>query len=124
MMSTQAIANNVSELDDQLNRQVLAGDILGAFDRFYAEGVVMQENNAEPVVGKAANRAREEAFLASVEQFHGARVLSTAVNGNVTFSEWELDATYKGAGRILLAQVAVREWKDGLVVRERFYYGK
>ncbi len=123
-MSTPTTAFTVSELDSQLNQQILAGDILGAFDRFYADNVVMQENNSEPTVGKAANRAREEAFLASVEQFHGARVVSSAVNGTIAFSEWELDATYKGAGRFLLAQVAVREWRDGQVVRERFYYSK
>lgn len=117
-------ATNTAELDRQLNEQVLAGDILGAFDRFYADDVVMQENSAEPSVGKAVNRKREEEFLASVEQFHGARVLSTAVNGDVTFSEWELDATYKGMGRFVLAQVAVRRWRNGQVIAERFYYNK
>ena len=115
---------DVAALDRELNERVLGGDILGAFDTFYADDVVMQENSGEPTRGKAANRAREEAFVASVEQFHGAQVLSTAVNGNVTFSEWVLDATYKGGGRVVLAQVAVRRWKDGKVAEERFYYGK
>lgn len=117
-------ATNVAELDRQLNEQVLAGEILGAFDRFYADDVVMQENSAEPSVGKTVNRKREEEFVASVEQFHGARVLSTAVNGDVTLSEWELDATYKGMGRFVLAQVAVRRWRNGQVIAERFYYNK
>jgi hypothetical protein len=73
----------VASLDKQLNDQVLQGDILGAFDRFYAENVVMQEHTEPPFEGKATNRKREEEFLASVEQFHGAKVLSYAVNGDV-----------------------------------------
>jgi ketosteroid isomerase-like protein len=123
-MSTTAAAINVAELDRELNAQILKGDILGAFDRFYADDVVMQENSAEPTSGKSSNRKREEDFLAAVEQFHGAALRSTAVNGDLTVSEWTFDATYKGAGRIALDQVAVRKWKNGQVIHERFYYSK
>jgi hypothetical protein len=115
---------NTADLDRQLNETILKGDILGAFDKFYAEGVVMQENLTEPFVGKAVNRKREEDFLSSVEAFHGAALLNSAVNGDVSFGEWEFDATYKGAGRFKLTQTAVRRWKDGQVVHERFYYSK
>jgi ketosteroid isomerase-like protein len=121
--STQATLD-VATLDKQLNDLILKGDILEAFDRFYAENVVMQENSDEPIAGKATNRKREEDFLASVEQIHGVEVVSSAVNGDVTFSEWKFDATYKGGVRVNLAQVAVRRWKNGQIVRERFYYNK
>jgi ketosteroid isomerase-like protein len=121
--ATQNITN-VKTLDDQLNQQILAGDILGAFDKFYADDVVMQENLEEPRVSKAVNRKFEQAFLDSVEQFHGAKLLGSAVNGDLTYSEWEFDVTYKGAGRIKGAQVAVRHWKNGKVAHERFYYQK
>jgi hypothetical protein len=119
-MSTTTTA----DLDRQLNETILKGDILGAFDRFYADHVVMQENLTDPFVGKAVNRKREEDFLSSVEAFHSAALLSSAVNGDVTFGEWEVDATYKGAGRFKLTQTAVRRWKNGHVVHERFYYSK
>jgi ketosteroid isomerase-like protein len=124
MSTVTAPQSTVTELEHQLNQQILQGDILGAFDRFYADDVVMQENSQEPTNGKAANRKREEAFLAAIEQFHGAEMHVSAVNGNVSFSEWTVDATYKGGGRFALTQVAVRRWKDGKVVHERFYYSK
>src|ERR1700694_5753001 len=106
MSTVTARQSTVTELEQQLNQQILQGDILGAFDRFYADDVVMQENMQEPTNGKEANRKREEAFLAAVEQFHGAEMHVSAVNGNVSFSEWTVDATYKGAGRFALTQVA------------------
>jgi len=115
---------NTQELDQALNQQVLAGDIMGAYEKYYAEDVVMQENSAEPTLGKDANRERELQFVNSIAEFHGAAVLSSAANGDVSFSEWEMDVTFKGGGRYKLAQVAVRTWKDGQVVRERFYYNK
>src|SRR5882762_4547744 len=91
---------DVKTLDDQLNRQIQAGAILEAFERFYADDVVMQENTDEPKVGIDACRQAERAFLDAVEQFHSARLLGSAVNGDTSYSEWEFDATYKGAGRV------------------------
>jgi hypothetical protein len=113
-----------AELEAELNRQILAGDILNAFDKFYAEDVIMQENSSEPFAGKALNREREVQFLNSVADFHGAKLIGSAVNGDRTYSEWEIDATYKGAGRAVLTQVAVRQWKNGQIAFERFYYTK
>lgn len=115
---------NTQELDNALNQQVLSGDIMGAFDKYYADDVVMQENSADPFIGKAVNRERELQFVNSIAEFHGAAVLSSAATGNTSFSEWEMDVTFKGGARYKLAQVAVRTWKDGLIVKERFYYNK
>ena len=121
--STQA-ALDVATLDRQLNDQIAKGDILVAFDRFYAEDVSMQENSDPPFVGKATNRKREEEFVASVQEIHSVKLLSSAVNGDVSFSEWEFDATYKGGTRLKLSEVAVRRWKNGQIAQERFYYNK
>jgi Rps23 Pro-64 3,4-dihydroxylase Tpa1-like proline 4-hydroxylase len=115
---------NVETLDNQLNQQILAGDILGAFDRFYAPDVVMQENSLPPTEGKEDNREREVQFVNSIAAFHGARVLASAVNGDKSFSEWEMDVTFTGGQRAKLAQTAVRTWRNGQVARERFYYSK
>ena len=40
---------------------ILKGDILGTFDRLYADDVVMSENGVDERVGKAACRSYEEA---------------------------------------------------------------
>ncbi|MGC4048979.1 MAG: nuclear transport factor 2 family protein [Paludibaculum sp.] len=114
----------IAQLDAKLNNDILTGKALEAFDELYDENVVMQENSNEPFVGKAVNRQREIDFFSSIEEFHGASVLSSAVNGDVTLSEWLYDVTFKGGTRFQLAQVAVRRWKDGKVVNERFYYSK
>jgi len=116
--------DEVKTLDDQLNQQIQAGAILEAFEQFYGDEVVMQENSEAPKLGKDACRQAELAALGAIEQFHGVRLLGSAVNGDVSYSEWEFDATYKGAARTKLTQVAARRWKDGKIVHERFYYHK
>jgi ketosteroid isomerase-like protein len=123
-VSTATHSLDVKALDDQLNKQILSGDALGAFESFYADDVVMQENSDEPRVGKDTNRKLEQDFFSSIEQFHGAKVLGSAVNGDISYSEWEYDYTPKGGKRLKLTQIAARRWRNGKVVHERFYYNK
>lgn len=119
-----ATAASVEQLDKQLNEDVLSGKAMEAFETYYADDIVMQENSEEPRRGKAANRKVEEEFFASVEKWNGGACTASAVNGDTTFSEWEYDLTFKGGKRVKMNQVAVRRWKDGKIVNERFYYDK
>ena len=123
-MSTARTIPEISIPDQQLNQQILAGDPLGAFEKYYAEDVVMQENEEAPRKGKVANRKAEKEFFDSIEQINGGKVLASAVNGDTSFSEWEYDVTFKGGHRVTLKQVAVRRWSNGKVVHEKFYYNK
>ena len=112
----------IENFDAQLNQMILKGQILEAFERFYGDDVVMQENSQEPTVGKAANRAREEQFVGSVAELHEVKIEATGASSDTTFSVWLIDATYKGGPRVRQEQVAVRTWKDGKVVSERFFH--
>lgn len=107
---------------DELIARVEKGDILGAFEEFYAENVAMQENGGEAVVGKAANRAREEAFVASVAEVHENRAVSRIVDGGRAAVVWVLEFTNRDGVRLRLDQVALQEWENGRIVRERFVY--
>jgi ketosteroid isomerase-like protein len=100
---------------------ILRGDILGIFDHYYAEDVVMSENGMDERVGKAANRAYEEQFVSGVE-FHGAEVGVVVVDGDHAAVEWTFEFTPKGGARVKQRQVALQTWKDGKIVREVFYH--
>lgn len=122
MTATATERTTIAALDAELNQMVLQGKILEAFDRFYDESVVMQENAATPTVGKTANRAREVKFVESIEQFHGAQVLGSGAGADRSYSEWTMDVTFKGGIRVKLEQVAARQWRNGKIVHERFYF--
>ena len=115
---------DTATLNRQLDKMILEGKALEAFEQFYADDVVMQENTDEPFRGKDVNRKREEEFFASVEDFHGAKLLGSAVADQKAFSEWEWDVTLKDVGRVKMTQVAARTWENGKVTFERFYYSK
>ncbi len=117
------IQQNIAELDRELNEAILNGAALEAFETYYADDVVMQENDAAPTIGKDANREREQAFFAAITDFRGGKVLASGVGGDTSLSHWHFDFTHREWGERNYNQVAVRTWRDGKVVREVFYYG-
>jgi hypothetical protein len=122
-MSTElATAIDLKAAFEDIKQLVLQGNAMQAFEKYYGEDVVMQENENLPTVGKAANRQREEEFFAKVVEFRGAEVKNVAFGENVIISEWFLDYTHQDWGKGTYDQVSVQEWKDGKIVRERFYY--
>jgi ketosteroid isomerase-like protein len=113
---------DLKTLDKDLNQLILTGKALDAFEKYYADDVVMQENTDEPRRGKAANREAEQQFFASVESVGKFELVHAAVGDGVSFSQWEFDITFKNGDRRQATQVARRVWKDGKVIDERFYY--
>jgi ketosteroid isomerase-like protein len=112
----------IRRLDTELNEMITRGSAIEAFERFYADDIVMQENLDPPTRGKQANREREEKFFGNIETLHTGRVVQSAVGDDVSFAEMEFDATMQGGERVHMTEVARRQWKDGKIVHERFYY--
>lgn len=106
-----------------LNDLVLQGKALEAFDKYYHDDVVMQENENAPTIGKESNRKREEEFFSSITEFRGARPLKVSIGEDVTMVQWHYDYTHKDWGVRNYTQVSVQEWKDGKIVKEQFFYG-
>lgn len=117
------------KLQEQVNEylNLLAkGQAMDAFEKYYSEDIVMQENNEDPRVGKEANRKFEIEFMSGVEEVHGSEIKAIAVNeesGHV-FLQTYMDATFKDFGRMLMEEVQVQTWKDGKIIHERFFYNR
>ncbi|MBS1599455.1 MAG: nuclear transport factor 2 family protein [Bacteroidetes bacterium] len=106
-----------------LNELILTGKLLDAFEMYYDDNVVMQENEMSPTVGKDANRKRENEFLNNITEFRNAEVLHTTVSGDKSFVVWKFDYTHKDWGVRDYTQVSVQHWNDGKIVKEQFIYG-
>ena len=114
---------DINQLDQELNDMILQGQILEAFDKFYADDVVMEEDGSTRE-GKEANREYEEQFVGSLEEFHAADIKARAVDTdtNTTLSEWYNHMTLEGVGEVEQEQVSVRTWnEDGQITHEKFY---
>lgn len=114
---------SLKENVEQLNKMILEGKTMEAFEKFYDENVVMQENNMPPTIGKDANRKRELEAVSSITEFKRAEVKAAAVGDDVTIVEWYTHFVHKQYGEVKSNQVAVQRWKDGKIISERFFYG-
>jgi len=85
-------------LVNELNKMILEGKIMDAFEKFYAKDVVMEDKTIGVVKGKTANRERELAFVNGLTAFRGAEVKAVAVGDNTTMVEWFMDYTHKDWG--------------------------
>ena len=116
--------NEFAAADQDLNEKILTGKVMEGFEKYYAEDVVMQENNDSPFIGKDFNRKREIEFLGSVAEWHSGKLEASAISGDTSFGQWFMDVTFKNGHRVTSTQVAVRKWKDGKIIHERFFYNK
>lgn len=113
------VKENVNALNKMLNQ----GKILEAFDKFYADDIVMQENYDEPRLGRQANREYEENFVNYVEEM-SAECHFVAVDeaAGVAVTEWNYDMKFKDGNAAERLQRSIQHWNDGKVVREQFLY--
>jgi hypothetical protein len=114
--------SEIEQALQDLNSLVLKGSVMEAFEKYYHDGVVMQENSLPPTVSKAANRIREEQFLRNVTEFRKAEVNGFAVGDGLSFVIWKYDYTHKEWGIRDYTQVSIQRWKDGRIIHENFVY--
>lgn len=113
----------LQERVNKLNTMILQGKILEAFEKFYAESIVMQENENEPTIGKDACRKSEESFVTNLTEFRNATVKNVLLSDNISVIEWDFDFTHAEWGVRKYTQVAVQRWNnDGEIINEKFYY--
>ena len=110
--------NNLNDLIE-LARQ---GKFLEAIERFYASDATMQENLDPPRVGLPALLDNERNVLARVPDIHVKNVGWVMVDGDKSAINWVFGYTRPDGAKIELDEIAYQEWKDGKIVRERFYY--
>ena len=115
----EKLLNSITDLNDL----ILQGKAMEAFEKYYHEDVIMQENENPPTIGKDANRLREMEFFNSITEFRGAKALKVAIGEKTTMVEWHYDYTHASWGVRNYTQISVQEWLDGKIIREKFYYG-
>ncbi len=115
---------NYKALAKELYDMIYSGQLLEGFEKFYHEDVVMEEVGEEPRIGKSANRAYEEKFVASVKEIHGGGIdaITSDEENAITMVESWMDVTFKDDTRVMLRQVAVAKWDGAMIRQEKFYH--
>jgi ketosteroid isomerase-like protein len=97
------------------------GRFLEAIERFHAEDATMQENLNPPRVGLAALLENERTVLARVPDIHVEQA-EFVVDGDRAAIHWIFAYTDPQDRKTRLDEVAYQDWRNGKIIRERFYY--
>ncbi len=111
--------SDLRALEEELNAKLLAGRFLEAYEQFYSADAMRPR--LEPRGRDAgADYDRALAFFGWVETFLGAFPVRAVTARDTSYSEWVVDRRPVLGRRA--TQVVARRWRDGKVVRERFYH--
>jgi len=99
------------------------GQLLDAFDKYYADNVVMTEPRGTRE-GKVLCREYEVQFLNSIKEFHGMEIkaITSDEEACITMHQTSMDVTFQDGNRMEMEQIGVQKWENGLIVHEQFYY--
>ncbi|MBD8874509.1 nuclear transport factor 2 family protein [Rhodanobacter sp. DHB23] len=120
-MNTEAVAKRLVELCRK-------GEYEQAQRELYAEDAVSIEMPGLPpgalgdAKGLAAIYEKGRQWGAMVETVHGGSVSDPVVAGHWFSVAASMDITFKGRGRVQMAEICVYRVRDGKVVSEQFFY--
>ncbi|MDN3641774.1 hypothetical protein QWY87_03625 [Lutimonas halocynthiae] len=115
--------NLLIEKISDLNDMMMQGAFLEAFEAFYDEDIVIQVNDDRPVIGKELNRISKKNQIDNIIDFKSAKPLKVTVGEQSTMVEWHINYVDKLLGEKCFTQVAVQDWSDGKIIKEKLYCG-
>ncbi len=115
-MTEQQIAASLQELTALVGE----GKPLEAFEKFYHEDLEKTDLDGVVVVGKDNSRQIGQVLLSKVTAIRDFTPIGTVIRGDRSFLIWSLDFDHADNGPVKVVQVAIQDWKDGKIIRERF----
>ncbi len=108
----------------ELYTMIGQGQAMEAFEKFYAENVVMIEATGDVREGKDTNREFEKQFFSTIKEMHGGGVtgITSDEENGITMVETWMEVTFQDGNRVKMEEVARQTWNGDQIVEERFYY--
>ena len=110
----------ISKKLDELIALVADAKPMDAFAKFYHPDLEKSDLDGVVHKGKKENEKIGYELLSKVKHIRDFTAVGKVIKGNRSFLVWSLDFDHADNGKVEVTQVAIQDWKDGLIVRERF----
>jgi len=115
-LSEQQIANSL----EKLIAFIAEGKPMEAFEEFYHEDLEKTDLDGITVSGKDKNRQVGQELLSKVQTLRDFSAIGKVIKDDRSFLVWSLDFDHADNGPVKVVEVAIQDWKDGKIIRERF----
>lgn len=115
---------NITSLVEALDKQILEGDIIGAFANFAADDCVTYSHPNHKTTNKTQKLETLAWFFAGIEKTVKIERQGVQVNGDESRSQFTFEFTGKSGEPIAYSEVIRRAWKDGKLIEEQYLIGQ
>ncbi len=115
-MTEQQISTALNELIALVG----AGKPMEAFEKFYHDDLEKTDLDGVPHQGKAVNYQIGLDLLSKVQAIRDFTAVGYLIKDQRSFLVWSLDFDHADNGPVQVTQVAIQDWQDGKIIRERF----
>ena len=109
-----------------MNKMMSQGQVMEAFEKYYAEDCqICEKPTGEVRNGKAAQRKAIQDWFGMVKEHHGGSLgpITADEDSKTTMVQSNTDVTMQDGNRMKMEEVAVQQWNDdGQIIKEDFYY--
>lgn len=119
-MNEQQTEQQISATLDELVALMAAGKAMEASDIFYHDELEKTDLDGITHYGKAENLRIGAELLSKVVAVRNFTAVGKIVKGTRSFLVWSLDFDHADNGPVKVTEVAIQDWQDGKIIRERF----
>lgn len=116
---------DLKKLTEAIDAQVLAGDIIGAFEQFAADNCITHSNPQDITHNKGQKTEALRWFFSNIERINAiTRQGVSIVNDTETKSQFTFDFTNKQGQPLVYNEVIRRVWSNGKLAEEQYLFNE
>ncbi|WP_144051652.1 nuclear transport factor 2 family protein [Fibrisoma limi] len=92
---------------------------MDAFEKFYHDDIEKADIDGVTMTGKAVNHQRGLDLLSKITAVRELSNKGFIVAGDRSFTTWQIDFDHVDWAAVKGTEIAIQDWKDGRIVRER-----
>jgi len=113
-MSIAEMVNAKSELMKQ-------GKMADAAEQYFAENASSVDHNGSKTASRSEMTEKMNGFVGSIAKVNEITLHNTAVQGNVSFTEWAFNFDHQDGSNTNWHEIIRSEWQDNKIVSEQYF---
>jgi len=114
---------NLQTLSEDKNAMVAKGQIIDAAEKYFAPNIKTIDFDGSLTDGKQMTMKKLNDFVGSIQKVNEIVLNRSAVNNNVSFSEYIFSFEMKDGSKIYWHEIIRSIWENGQIVEEQYFQG-
>lgn len=105
------------------NEMIKSGQIVKAMEMYFARNAKTKNFDGTVTKTKAEIVKKMQGFAATIATVNVITLLYSAISGNISFAEFNVDFDMKDGSRVLWHEIIRSVWEKGEIIEEQHFKG-